>query len=169
MMSNRGVLIILSVGIAGLAVHAKDNMPTATAAMEKGYDKGAGLGTGTAQFYDYAPDNRCSGRKRIYKFSPITGAQASKSIPAGQKIVLSAYTNRYNSVIDLGSPTGVGVNTGTCENRLEFTPKAGETYDIIQRVAVGKKCELEVIERTSGLAPADAITINPASCSKKAK
>ena len=150
-----------------LSAQAKAPVPTATLNLKKGYDKGAGLATGTAQFYDYAPDNRCIGRKRLYKFSAITKGQASKPVPAGQKVVISAYTNRYNSTLDVSAPSGVGVSTATCENRVEFTPVAGESYDVLQPVEVGKRCTMKVIVASSGLPPADLQLLDPATCTAK--
>lgn len=149
---------------AGLTVHAKTPAPTAILNLKKGYDKGAGLATGTAQFYDFAPDNRCIGRKRLYKFSFITKAQAAKPVPAGQKIVISAYTNRYNSTFDVSAASGVGVSTATCENRAEFTPIAGESYDVVQPVEVGKSCTMTVTVASSGLPPTDLQILDPATC-----
>ncbi len=158
------ILIACVAAIIGLSVEAKAPVPTAILNLKKGYDKGAGLATGTAQFYDHAPDNRCIGRKRLYKFSFITKAQASKPVPAGQKIVISAYTNRYNSTLDMSATSGVGVSTATCENRAEFTPIAGESYDVVQPVEVGKNCTMTVTVTSSGLPPTDLQLLDPATC-----
>jgi hypothetical protein len=164
-MLSRIVPAIVIAMFAVLAVQAKDALPTATMIMQKGYDKGSGLGSGTAQFYDYAPDNRCTGRKRLYKFSLITGAEATKPVPAGTKIVLSAYTNRYTP--GGGGAGTIRVNTAKCENRAEFTPVKGETYKVVQKVEVGKSCTMEVVVQSTGQSPADLITLDPANCTKK--
>ena len=166
-MSKLIVPIILAATFAALTAQAKTILPTASVVMKKGYDKGAGLGTGTAQFYDHAPDNRCTGRKRLYKFSLITGAQANKPIPAGQVIFLSAYTNRYNSQMDGSVPSGVSVNTAKCESRVEFTPIAGETYEVVQKVEIGKNCTMQIIAKSSMAPPADLKEVDPATCSAK--
>ncbi len=163
------ISVILCAGLSGLSFAAKEKGPMATVNMQKGYDKGAGLGAGTAQFYDYAPDNRCSGRKRLYKFSLITGSKASKPIPAGQKIVISAYANRYTSGGSAGATPGVTLNTATCENRMEFTPIAGEMYDVFQRVEVAKSCRLSIVVSRTGEPPNDLLELDPASCTQRSR
>jgi hypothetical protein len=138
--------------------------PTAIVTVAKGYDKGSGLdGTGTAQFYDISEANQCKGRRRIAKFSWITGAEKSKSIPAGKIIYLTAYTNRYTP----GGITGAGnlqLNTARCENRGSFTPQSGESYLVLQQVEVSKACSMTVVTKSTNASPPDFVELPQLRC-----
>jgi hypothetical protein len=148
------------------SIGATTPAPTAILTVQKGYDKGAGFGTGTAQTYDIADANQCKPRKRIAYMSLITGAVKSKSVPAGKTIYLTAFTNVY-SPAGLSS-TGYGfyadVNRARCENRASFTPQPGENYTILQKAEIGKACSMTVIAQSSNAPPADLVELEKLGC-----
>ena len=125
---------------------------TATVTVQKGYDKGSGLGTGTAQVYHFAKLDACEGRKGIARFSWITGAEKSKPLPSGMVIYLTAYTDRFTPGGASGL-TGFKLNAARCENRSSFTPQAGETYIVLQKVEIGKACSMSVLAKSTNAAP----------------
>jgi hypothetical protein len=150
--------------IAAAAMGASGSAPTAIVTVAKGYDKGSALdGTGTAQFYDVSDVNQCKGSKRIAKLSWITGAEKSKPIPAGKTMYLTAYTKRYTPG-GLGGLNAGQLNVARCENRVSFTPQAGETYRVLQKVEVDKACSMTVVTNSSNIAPADFLELPLLDC-----
>ena len=148
-----------AIAVFALADHgAVSSTPNASITVSKGYDKGAGLGTGTAQFYDFNSENVCKGRKRIYKFSAITGRQNTKDLPAGNPIYVMAYVKRYTPGY------GINLDVGTCRNTVSFTPKAGENYQVRQQVIVGQSCSFSVIAHGTGAPPPDLREVDALDC-----
>lgn len=116
--------------------------PSATFVFKKSYDRGVGIGRGTAQQYYHLPAGTCRGRKRQARFSWITGAQKQQSLPAGRPLTLWMITQHFTyGAVD------------QCHNAMTFTPRPGATYEVALRSFVGSHCEISVVDRETGAAP----------------
>jgi len=156
---------LLVCGFASLAWNAclaTDAVPMAMFVLHKGYDKGLGFESGTAQYYDYNFERTCKGRKRLKKFLWTTGADATKEAAAGSPIFLAALVKRFD--VGTGTWAPFSLNEKHCANTVVFTPVAGETYDIRQQAVVGHSCTISVVAATSNAPPPDLRSVEPLIC-----
>ncbi len=153
----RKTIFLIILIFSSSLVYAATKGPMATVVLKKGYTKGAGFGSGTAQFYRIALATNCSKRKKIKRFSLITGKTSEKKIPASKKVCLSADTNIYTGSITTKS----GQTTRKCINIVSFTPVENEKYIVKQTAIPYQNCTMEILIESTGEAPADLEVIDP--------
>jgi hypothetical protein len=134
---------------------AATSAATATLQFEKGYTTGAGFGTGTMQ--EYSIIDAASEPRRAAFFTWTNGEPITRRVPAGEVLRLHANTT-YTYVTGVSS-TGIGYYANTsnnqCNDDATFTPQAGHTYVVTHAELSYARCNLRIVDATTGVAPPD--------------
>jgi hypothetical protein len=138
---------------------------TATVNIERA-NTSAGLTTASNQFLEISKENRCAGRQTLSSFGPLSGSRKSVRVEAGRTQIFTA-TTRYhfaNGVAFTGGGAVSTVGSNGCQNRVSFTPRAGEIYRVRQFAAIDQACSIEVISQGTNAPPPDLENLETLAC-----
>ena len=113
------------------------------------------LGAGEMQEISIATDNRCSSVGEAHRFGPLKMSPKSLPIDANRRLIFQALARSYT----------VGSH-GICINRLAFTPRAGESYRMVQHTQFHNACSFEVIALSTGRPPEDLEILKEEPCER---
>jgi hypothetical protein len=157
--------------LSGCASTPKPVITGQTAQLEfsKGYigtARGSAYGRSSVQFYSYYDDPACKEVKPM-ALNWTTSDTRSQASASGRRIALvsSITTFQTESVYWNGTAAVANMSTSGCENAAGFTPLAGRTYTVTQRI-IPSGCRLEVIDKSTGAPPPDLEDLPPATACK---
>lgn len=120
---------------------------TATLFFDMEYDNGFALGTARSQEYRYVKDAQSCEEPALMAGSLRKSKEGVKILASEPIILMSgayAFTGGYDSL-----------TTGSCVNRIRFTPVEGRTYKVKQNTLEGIGCSTTVVDMETGKKPDD--------------
>ena len=125
--------------------------PFGTLQFEKGYTTGYGFGRSTSQEYAIADESwACDRVRRAAFFTWNNDERVDRRIAAGPPARLVANTTYF--MYQGGGPPTLN---NQCAARATFTPEAGRTYRVVHAELSPVRCELQVIDTSTGAPPPD--------------